>query len=47
MEDFKSKFGNKLKGDPTNDARALGKLLNEAQRVKLILSANTETIAQV
>eukprot|EP00049_Salpingoeca_infusionum_P004630 m.81907 g.81907 ORF g.81907 m.81907 type:complete len:964 (+) comp12658_c1_seq1:574-3465(+) len=47
LNEFKTTATKKIKGDPAKNARALGKLLKEAQRVKTVLSANTETSAQV
>ncbi|EDQ91732.1 uncharacterized protein MONBRDRAFT_31181 [Monosiga brevicollis MX1] len=47
LKAFRAQHGSKLKGDPGANPRALAKLLKEAQRVKTILSANTETFAQI
>lgn len=47
MQIFKDKYSSKIKGDPATNPRALAKLLKESQRVKTILSANSETFAQV
>ena len=37
----------KTSGAPETNQRAMAKLLKEAERVKQVLSANTETVAQV
>ena len=47
LADFKKSKGAQLSRDPAIDARAKAKLLKEAQKVKTVLSANTETLAQV
>ncbi|KAI9098217.1 Hsp70 protein-domain-containing protein [Phlyctochytrium arcticum] len=45
--EFTNKMGPKLKGNVFEDSRAMAKLLKEANRVKTILSANTETVSSV
>eukprot|EP01147_Barroeca_monosierra_P010946 gene10946-3018_t len=47
LEEFKRIHGSKLSKDVTSNARAMSKLLAEAQKVKTVLSVNTETTAQV
>ena len=50
MRDYLAEQFNKLgktKTDVRNVDRAMGKLYKEAERVKLVLSANTECYAQV
>lgn len=44
---FREIHGKKIDGDITDNPRAMGKLLKEASRVKLILSANAECRASV
>lgn len=46
-QEFKNKAGTKVKGDVSQDSRAMAKLLKEAARVKQILSANQETISSI
>lgn len=47
LQEFKKAKASQLQRDPADSPRAKAKLLKEAQKVKTVLSANTETFAQV
>lgn len=47
LDAFVKKNEGKLKGDPSTNARTLAKLLKEAQRIRGVLSANSDVYPQV